>query len=522
MAFTEVVNILFRSKGAGKVKRDVRGIKSGLQGAAKAARALAGPILGLAGAAALTRLAKQTMDFRKGLTQLAIQGHITAGEQANLEQKMLDTSVATGVARDKLLEYGQSVTDATGNLTFAAAAMEEVSIAAQVTGAEMLGLGDLAADAFLKFGIGADGMGDALAVLIEQGEMGRLTLKEMGESAPKLFSTAALAGLATGEEGLRELGAVAQVVRQGFSEGREAATGMLTMVSSLAKPETAKKLDELGVKLRDPKTKEMRKFTDVFLETLGATGGDIQELMGIFGVRGILGVTEFRKQFKIAGGDISGVRAALDKFMNVSGKASNTHAKFARVSNTAAVQTEKFKARMTELITETLLTESSMNALGAALGNMASSLEWAVGLVQGFGEQLAKWFGVKEGTGLAKLSRGQTTEQLEARRAMNLVMLKGDKPGLAMSPGERAAIEWFKGSKFAGGGLKGTPGVGGLARKQLQRNLDDPETFEKIAKAYAQEIKLDVTVNNAAGATVEASQKGKGKIKTTGGASAGA
>lgn len=373
---TVTTDFLFRGVGAKKIQRDLKGIGKGVRGVTGGLRSMGGAMLGMAGVGGagfmLARMAKGLADYNKKLTQLSIQGHISQKGQADLHKQIIGVASATGVARDDILSFTQGIVDATGNMQLGVDAMQAVSMAAQVTGADMQGLGTLVSDAFMKFGISGKDANKTLETLIEQGEMGRYTLNEMARTGAQAMSVAGLAGM-EGVEGLREMGAMMQLIRQGFGSAEGAATGFKVMVTKIFSSESQRKMEKLGVALRDPETGKLRKFGDVFMDILKAANGDAQVLSDLFGTRGIMGVTEFGKIMKNNGGSIEAVTAELDRFRNVGGKASTLQAKFNRTQETAAVRMEKFKEQMSALVEENLLTPTTFNVLAEALDNLAIS-----------------------------------------------------------------------------------------------------------------------------------------------------
>jgi len=388
-----VVDILFRAKGTNRIKRQVRGIKSSLGGAAKMAGALVAPLAGLAAGAGLAMLAKDTMKFDKALTQLSIQGHVTAAGQADLREQIVDVATTTGIARDQVLQFTQGIVDATGDMQLGQDAMMAVAKAAQVTGADMQGLGTLVSDAFLKFGISGKDAESTLSTLIEQGEKGRYTLNEMAQTGARAMSVAGLAGM-KGVEGMREMGAMMQIIRQGFGSAEEAATGFKVMVTKIYSSESKRKLEAMSVALRDPETGKLRKFGDVFLDILRASKGDAMVLSDLFGTRGIMGVQNFRDIMEKNGGSIEAVTAEIDKYRNVTGSAAALQGKFNRAAGTSAVTVEKVGEEFKKLIDENLLTPDVLNALAESLGNLSTSTSFLT--------ETASWWREKLGLGKDK------------------------------------------------------------------------------------------------------------------------
>lgn len=481
MAFTEVISLLFRSQGTGKVKRDVKSIESSMTKAGGAVKSMLGPLAGIGAAYAFTAAAKKSMEFDKALTQLSIQGHLTGKGQADLRRQILKTATATGVSRDALREYAQGVTDATGNVQLAQDAMTAVAKAAQVTGADLNGLGTLVSDASMKFNILGKDAGSALSIMIQQGEMGRYTLNEMARTGATAMSVAGIAGM-EGADGLREMGAMMQIIRQGFGSAEEAATGFKTMVTKLYGPETERKLAKLGegISIRG-KSGELRKFGDIFLDVLRESKGDAAVLTDIFGTRGILGTANFAKIMRDNGGSVEAVTKELNRFRNVSGSGRDLHQKYNRMLDSGTLAGEKLSASWEKFVS-TAMSERNINTLAEAIDNLSISMNWTADMMDEWrnilgydkpkkktDEEMAKYSQAGRGAAMgaggqaayAALSKIFHTDDVrsfdlndqEKRAALTYLDVMGKTPQTAgMSEDEKLtfAIEQIKGNIFGG------------------------------------------------------------------------
>lgn len=520
------VDILIREKGAAAVKQQVSGISSSFKGLGGIVSNIAAPIAGMFTIGAIVAYTKKAIEFDKVLTQVAIQAHVNVAGQAKVKQSMLDTAQATGVAKEDLLQYLKSVTDATGNFTVATDSMLWAAKAAQATGADLQGLGNIASDAALKFGLTGEAIGEGLSVMIAQGEMGRLTLEEMARVAPKAMSVAGLAGM-KGMSGLRDMGAYLQMIRQGYGSAEEAATGFRRIVSEISSPANAKKLKALGVSTRDPKTKKLREFGDVFLDVIQKAGGQSDKLLDIFGTEGILGVTEFNRIFKESGFSIDAVTAELDKYRNVVGGTSALQEKFGRAEETASVKIDKAMQTLKKSFEDVILTPGVVDTVAESFTNLAIS---AVALAETLGFAKEWW---EEKTGPVKGKERAVTGGVVA------AMMAGSVLGPVGAIG--AGYLAYRGKMALGQGSWG--GTGGRVDMSNAANIEAsqiasdvfsaPQSFnapggmageemlDAIAENFSkpQEFTVNVNVLNADGATVDVQSTGNGKLKPTGGAS---
>jgi hypothetical protein len=528
---TTTVDVRFRSTGGKKVKNDVRGIRNSLKGAAAAAKSLAGPIAGIGAAFVFARAAKEAMNFHGAMSRLAIQARVTAGEQAEVTQSILDTSKATGVARDDLQKFLKSVTDMTGDFGIATSTMEAVARASVATGADMQGLGFIVSDLSGKFNLMGDDASDALGVMIAQGEMGRLTLEEMARIGPEVMSVAGLAGL-TGEAGVREMGAFLQVMRRGFGTAEKTATGFRSVIQRLTSSEGLRKLDKFGI---DPTgfqdaSGALTDFRGLFLSVLQKSTEDARILADVFGEQA-LAAAPFQKLIAGPGG-IKAVEAELDKFMGVQADTTAINDKFGQAMQDGSNQAARFKARMVALGTETFFTKGSMDNLGTALDNLATGIEGAVVGIQRLGEGiaiLAESLGLDFGPTAGQTAAGTrqlTPEQFAVRQTVLGIAETGrGGAGVARSPAEEAYLKWIQ----AGAGDPGATKSRAEALRFAATASDREGTggAEDIISRYTEflknqqetEIRVDVQVHGAPeGATVTAQDKKSGKITPPGGA----
>jgi len=414
-----------------------------------------------------------------------------------------------------VLAFSQGIVDATGNIGVAQDAMGAVAMAAQVTGADLQGLGTLVSDAFLKFGISGKDAASTLEILIEQGEKGRYTLNEMAQTGARAMSVAGLAGM-KGVEGMREMGAMMQIIRQGFGSAEEAATGFKVMVTKIYSSESKKKLQALGVALRDPDTGKLRDFGDVFIDILRASKGDAMMLSDLFGTRGIMGVQNFRDIMEKSGGSVEAVSMELDKYRGVTGSARTLQAKFNRATDNAATGMEKLKAAANIMVNE-VFSPDTMKTLGGGLSNMAESvriLSEALGEIKGHikgvagmvdkdaiikhGGTILNW--ITGGAGGALVSTIQQTEGRQVSTAAGTRALtpaeasaKAAAMGAATSGGRAklnkdsdAMWQWYYQKFFPRAAGKGTHRDKAWSR--FQSNLESPEKQQHMVAEYAKHL----------------------------------
>lgn len=465
-----------------------KGVAKKMSGAMSKVAAVGGGLLGAGAAYKLAGEVKQVAALDGALTRLAIQAHMGAEAEKELHKQILNTSVATGKGRDSLQEYLQGVIDSTGNIDIAVDSLQAAAKASQVTGADMNGLGLIVSDMATKFNMTGKQAGDALAIMIEQGEKGKWTLNEMARTGTMAMSVAGLAGM-EGAEGLREMGATMQLIRQGFATAEEAATGFKTMVTRIYSPAVAGKLKAMGISLETP-SGDLRKFGDIFLDILDKAKGDTRVLADVFGSRGILGVATFNKILEKSGGDIDSVREALNDFRNVTGSAKDMNTKFTRAMAGAEGQGQLLKAQFHKLLEETILTEGSMSALKVALEGLGTSTSYMGENIKFLSDELVGWMrkkGIIEGedkrtdeemadASLAAKSQGFEKTNLARRRMAAMAVAPNNMEEAVVTPDMEYALNYFM--KERGISDKGK------AYKKLHAELQDPSKYENLVQAY--------------------------------------
>ena len=516
------VDILIREKGAAAVKREVKGIQSSFKDLGGVAKSLIAPIAGIFSIGMLVRAGQETMAFRKRLEQVGIKAGLTAQATAALEGQIDKLSTSVGVADDKILNYIQGVVKAGGSMTVATDSMEAAAKTAEILGIEMDALAPTAAAMANKFDISGKAATDAFAVLIEQSKIGKMAVEDLAEIAPKAISLAAATGT-TGIEGLRDMGAMLQLIYSGTQDAGTAMLAFRMMTAKMVDAGTEKKLRKLGVSMRDVKTGKLRSMGDIFVDVLAKSKGDLTRLEDIFGARGLMGISEFKRLYDQAGGSVEGVTQELDKFRDVTADASTLAKDFGRIEDTSAKKIEKARTQLAEALEAAALTPETLKAVGEALGNLAIS---ATALAETLGFAKTWW---EEKTGGAG-EKGKEKRMQYAAGVAGAVMggWAGPMGSAAGFKGGMELMEWMQGK------WKGAPGTraemnapaaeseriaGKLFAQPQSMNVPGGQVQGEMADVIAgifgrpQEFTVNVNVLNAAGAEVQVQSSSGGKVK---------
>ena len=186
-------------------------------------------------------------------------------KMAEFRQELSQVSRATGLNRQELLNGAAAYVALTGDAAGATKAMALFGKVSNATGASMADIAATAAAMKSNLGIDPKDFEAAFAALHVQGKAGAVELRELATELAGIAPTFAAFKGGAGVEGLKEMGAALQVLRQGFGSSTEAATGMQALMVSLKK--NADKFQKAGVKIydKDPKTgkKRLRDFSDI-------------------------------------------------------------------------------------------------------------------------------------------------------------------------------------------------------------------------------------------------------------------
>lgn len=206
-------------------------------------------------------------EVRKGTAELRNLGRDTA-TLFDPAQKGLDAITASG--RD----FGDAMK-----------MMPSVLKTAQASGASVEDIANSSTSLLDHMKISIEGLAEAQDTLAMGGKLGKFELKDMARYLPSMLPAFKALGQ-TGQEGLRKLVAMLQVIRSGTGTAEEAAASAQNIFSKLESDQTVKNFKEMGVDL--PKAlakarKEGKDLIDVFLELSNkALKGDLSKLPQLF------------------------------------------------------------------------------------------------------------------------------------------------------------------------------------------------------------------------------------------------
>lgn len=212
--------------GLKSARSEVSGLVSGLKSGI-------GIAASLGGALSFAGLAKDAISMQNTYRNIAFNVNKVAGNAESWEsiQEMINNSVQkTGRSADDLSEAFMTIFEATGDFTLAAKGMEIVGTTATATGHSIGALAATIQLASRKFGIGADGMEDAMTRMIEKTGVGGKGIEELSSRFALMAGEAAGAGM-KGAEGMSELLGILLLLDS--SIGEKADPGLKMMFQSI-------------------------------------------------------------------------------------------------------------------------------------------------------------------------------------------------------------------------------------------------------------------------------------------------
>ena len=276
------------------------------------------------------------------ISRIAIAAEISREKSAELYDEIQRVSNLKGIRIDpnEATSAIEEILTKTGDLEYAMANLPNIAAVIQATGAGGLEVGGIFTE-FKKLAITNNEMAmRAIDTLNLQGKSGAFTLGNMAKEGPKIFAAYA----ATGRQGaaaVTELGAALQVIRQGVGSDAEAVTAFESIIRDLTRPDTVKKLKQLGnIDVFDPEQlkqgKEVMRSLPALIEEIVTKSGGLSSKLSMLNL-----TDEAKRALKpviaefVQTGDVK----AFDEFLKLSGDGKTT-------LNDAAVAAGDFAASL--------------------------------------------------------------------------------------------------------------------------------------------------------------------------------
>ncbi|HDO1327641.1 TPA: hypothetical protein P2Q98_000257 [Aeromonas veronii] len=276
------------------------------------------------------------------ISRIAIAADISRDKAKELKDEINAVSNTKGIRIDpnEATSAVEEILTKTGDLAYAIENLPNIAAVIQATGAGGLEVGGIFTE-FKKLAIdSSEAAMKAIDTLNVQGKEGAFTLAALAKEGPKIFAAYAATGR-QGADAVTELGAALQVIKGGVGSEAEAVTAFESLIRDITRPETVKKLKQLGgIEVFDPDQLKLGK------EVMRSLPALIEEIVtkskGLSTNLAMLNLTdEAKRALKpviaefVQTGDVK----AFDKFMDIAGDGSTT-------LNDAAVAASDFAASL--------------------------------------------------------------------------------------------------------------------------------------------------------------------------------
>ena len=197
------------------------------------------------------------------LSRVAIAADISREKSKELYGEIQKVSNLKGIRIDpsEALAAVEEILTKTGDLDYAMNNLPNIGAVIQATGADGTTVGGIFTE-FQKLAVtSSEATMKAIDTLNLQGKGGAFRLDQLAKEGPRIFAAYAATGR-KGVEAVTELGAALQVIKGGVGSESEAVTAYEALIRDLTRPETVKKLKQLGnIDVFDPE--ELKKGREV-------------------------------------------------------------------------------------------------------------------------------------------------------------------------------------------------------------------------------------------------------------------
>jgi TP901 family phage tail tape measure protein len=224
-------------------------------------------------------------EVERAMTRIGLTADATAEQTKAATEDVFRLAVSTAMPFNEARKGLEALVAQGRSLPEAMAFLPSVVKTAQAAGAEAEDIAKSAGAISTHLGISASDMQSAFDTLVKGGNLGQFELKDMARYLPSLVPQAKAIGM-TGQDGLKRLVSMLQVVREGSGTAEEAATRVRNIFQKMESEETVKNFKEMGVDLPAALAKARSSGQDllrVFIElTNTAIKGDMSKIPRLF------------------------------------------------------------------------------------------------------------------------------------------------------------------------------------------------------------------------------------------------
>lgn len=319
---------------------------------------------------------KRFAEVDRAMARTGITGDATVRQTRDGTAELRNLARETATLFDPAQKGLDAITASGRDFGDAMKMMPSVLKTAQASGAGVDDIANSSTALIDHMKISIEGLAEAQDTLAMGGKLGKFELKDMARYLPSMLPAFKALGQ-SGQDGLRNLVSILQVIRSGTGTAEEAANSAQNIFSKMESDETVKNFKEMGIDLPKAMTKARKEGKDllkVFLELSNkALKGDLSKLPQLFndqevqrGMRplltGLQKIVEYNEKLKGAKGTINA------DFLRISVDAQATLDRFAESSDRAKTALGGLAAEVTSPI---------VKAAGDRLNELAQAMERA-------------------------------------------------------------------------------------------------------------------------------------------------
>ena len=231
--------------------------------------------------AGITAATKKFATLERELQRMVITGEATDDQIGVIKDRIEEVAQVAALPVQNVRDGFMALLNAGKTVEEALRLLESTSIAAQASDSEVADLSNTIIAVGDNLGILAEKSQGAFDIMIKGGKLGKFELKDMAQHLPGLVPQFANLGL-KGEEGLKQLVAMLQVVRPQTGDAGQAATALSDLFQKMEVDTVQNKFKKFGIDVRASLSRarrEGKELVEVFLDlSQQATGGDLSKL----------------------------------------------------------------------------------------------------------------------------------------------------------------------------------------------------------------------------------------------------
>lgn len=354
------------------------GLKAGLDAVKSTFSTIKDTVLsigGLAGGIGVVEMLRGAVTAEHGFRKLAFAIRAGTGAGVDFQQMQKNVqaiAVKTGQSTEELGATLAHVFKETGDAKFAQASIETIATAATGTGEELEALGQISAVLNQKFGITAEQLPDALAMVYSAANKGGASLQDLGEDFGELGGKARSLG-ATGTEGLQKMLTLTNMAKVESGKFSQAMTALPQIFDAILERGKDWKV-KFGIETVDAKGKPLDPY-QIIKNIVTKTKGDRTKLAELgFGGEGLQTLMGLSKSFSGAlnanGTNVKEAQASYDEAL---AKAGESTMKWNDIQLNASYEAESTEKRFAVAL-EKLKATFAKPEITDAINKLAESL----------------------------------------------------------------------------------------------------------------------------------------------------